>query len=222
MDFEMLQTGHGDFDSIPPTIQMVRTACAREPRMPVINSEVNYEGILGRSYANVQRLCFYHSVLNGTAGHTYGANGIWQMNGEEKPYGPSPHGRSWGSTSWEQAADLPGSAQMGFGRRILSSLPWWELDPHPEWLGLEALDTQSSSLIATGIPGRLRVVYVPFCWDPPAIHGLDDGHAYMAAYADPCTGRELEIGAVTPDDAGRWTAPPPPEVHDWLIILRAR
>src|SRR5690606_27383442 len=73
MDFEMLQTGHGDLESVGNTEETVLEAVRREPMMPVVNSEVNYEGILGRAWQNVQRLCLYKSILNGTAGHTYGA-----------------------------------------------------------------------------------------------------------------------------------------------------
>ena len=88
--------------------------------MPVVNAEVNYEGIMGRSWQNIQRLDFYHTMMNGAAGVTYGANGIWQLNTEEQPYGRSPHGRSWGSTPWRVAARLPGSDQVGLGGRFFS------------------------------------------------------------------------------------------------------
>ena len=37
LDFDMLQTGHGDRQSIPSTVRLVTGAVAREPRMPVIN-----------------------------------------------------------------------------------------------------------------------------------------------------------------------------------------
>jgi hypothetical protein len=111
-DFEMLQTGHGCIDSISPTAEKVSSAVAREPKMPVVNSEVNYEGIRGQCWQDVVRLSFYVSVFNGTAGHTYGANGIWQLNQEGKPYGPSPHGRSWGNMPWREAAQLP---RVGIG-----------------------------------------------------------------------------------------------------------
>ena len=47
LDLDMLQTGHGSFLSLAPTVKMIRSAVAREPRLPVINSEVCYEGICG-------------------------------------------------------------------------------------------------------------------------------------------------------------------------------
>lgn len=222
MDFEMLQTGHGDLDSIPVLIDMVRSSAGREPRMPLINAESNYEGILGRSWQNIQRLCFYHTVFNGAAGFTYGANGIWQLNTETQPYGPSPHGRSWGDTPWREAAQLPGSRQLPLGARFLEGLPWYECRPMPETLAPQAPDPHAYMNIAMGIPGRLRLVYAPFCWDPPVVHALEADVRYKALYFDPINGDTIKIGPVEPDSQGAWSPPlPPPQCHDWVLLLAA-
>jgi hypothetical protein len=226
MDFEMLQTGHGDLGSIPQMTAMVKEAVAAEPRMPVINSEINYEGILGFCGPNIQRLNFYYSVLNGTAGHTYGANGIWQMSREEEPYGPSPHGRSWGNTSWREAMRLAGSRMTGYGGRLIQRFRWWELESHPEWLeqNLDAYGygQPAYELVSVGIPRKLRIVYkAPSCWEPPVLLGLESEVDYRAYYFDPCTGKDVALGRATPDAEGRWEAPIPPECHDWVLVLEA-
>ncbi|MCC6699672.1 MAG: DUF4038 domain-containing protein [Candidatus Hydrogenedentes bacterium] len=220
MDFEMLQTGHGDIDSVPNVIKCVRQSVGAELVMPVVNSEVNYEGIMGRCWQNIQRLDFYHTMLNGAAGFTYGANGIWQLNTREKPYGPSPHGRSWGSTPWQDAAQLPGSAQVGYGAKLLRGLPWWQLESHPEWIVESKKENDPYGTIAAGIPGKLRLIYSPHCWNAPKVKKLGDTR-YRAAWFDPCTGVEIDLGPVQPDGEGTWTPPFPPEVHDWMLILRA-
>ena len=217
----MLQTGHGDLDSVPTTIESVTNAVGREPRMPVVNSEVNYEGILGRAWQNVQRLCFYHSVLNGAAGHTYGANGIWQMSTPEWPYGPSPHGHCWGNTPWQEAARLPGSRQIGLGGGLIRRFPWWELRPQPDWLDAPSKENDAYGCVAVGIPGKLRIVYMPLCWDPPAVKHIEPDVRYDAYYFDPCTGNETDLGNVSADAEGNWTPPIPPECHDWLLVLEA-
>lgn len=220
MDFEMLQTGHGDLESVGNTEETVLEAVRREPMMPVVNSEVNYEGILGRAWQNVQRLCLYKSILNGTAGHTYGANGIWQLNEHGRPYGPSPHGRSWGSTPWTEASQLPGSRQMGHGRRFIERFEWWRLSRHPEWLDPQPKPGDPYGLVCTGIPGDVGILYVPLLWNPPTISGFPAGGNYSAYYYDPRSGAEIDLGAVIPDADGRWSPPLPPEVSDWLIVLR--
>ena len=221
MDFEMLQTGHSDLDSVPNTAQSVIKSVVREPRMPVIVSEVNYEGILGRCWQNIQRLCFYGAVLNGASGHTYGANGIWQMSIPEQPYGKSPHGRSWGNTPWQEAYQLPGSAQIGIGGRLMQRFPWWRLERHPEWVEPPCDPSEPYSCTAAGIPGQLRVIYSPLLWNPPRVQNLEPETRYTAYYFDPVKGEDIQIGEVKPSENGEWTPPPPPEVHDWILVMQA-
>jgi hypothetical protein len=132
LDFDMLQTGHGDRSSLPPTVDAARTAYSEKPAMPWLNSEVCYEGILNSCHADVQRLMFWACIMSGAAGHTYGANGIWQMNERDRPYGNSPHGGTYGPTPWEDAMQLPGSGQLGLAKRFLESLPWTALAPVPD------------------------------------------------------------------------------------------
>jgi hypothetical protein len=134
LDFEMLQTGHSDRASIPNTIEALRKAVQLKPPMPVINSEVCYEGISGMCFDDVQRFFVWSSLLSGAAGHTYGANGIWQVNRREQPYGNSPHGGNWGTTPWDDAMKLPGSRQTGVAKRLLERFEWWRFEPHPEWV----------------------------------------------------------------------------------------
>lgn len=222
MDFEMLQTGHGDIDSVPNVIESVRKAMGGKPKMPVVNSEVNYEGILGRCWQNVQRLCFYHSVMNGAAGFTYGANGIWQMSTREAPYGPSPHGVCWGNTPWQEAAQLPGSRQVGYGGKFARAFSWWECRPQPDWLDASSKPNDPYGCVAMGVPRKLRVFYFPLCWSPPAIKGLERGVKYRAYYCDPCGGNTLNLGPVRVAADGTWTPPVPPECHDWVLVLDAR
>src|SRR5439155_2566744 len=133
LDFEMLQTGHSDRRSIGPTIDLLRRSRASTPTMPTVNSEVCYEGILGTCHDDVVRIVTWHSLLAGTAGHTYGANGIWQLNRKDQPYGKSPHGGNWGETPWDEAMALPGSRQVGLAKKLLDRFEWWKFQPHSEW-----------------------------------------------------------------------------------------
>ncbi|SDY01205.1 protein of unknown function [Paenibacillus sp. CF384] len=69
LDLDMLQTGHGAYISLEPTVRMIQESVAREPRTPVINSEVCYEGIGGTSYQDIQRFTFWTCMLGGACGH---------------------------------------------------------------------------------------------------------------------------------------------------------
>jgi hypothetical protein len=79
---------------------------------------------------------FWLCMMNGAAGHTYGANGIWQVNRQNDPHGPSPHhngGFGYGKISWDEAMNLGGSRQVGLGKKLLEQFPWQNFQPHPEW-----------------------------------------------------------------------------------------
>ncbi len=132
LDFDMLQTGHGDRSSLAPTVDTMRWSYRQTPVMPVLDSEVCYEGILNSCHDDVQRLMFWSCMLNGAAGHTYGANGIWQQNRPGEPYGKSPHGGTYGPTPWNDAMRLPGSGQLGLAKRFLETLPWQKLKPRSD------------------------------------------------------------------------------------------
>ncbi|EEF61364.1 DUF4038 domain-containing protein [Pedosphaera parvula] len=138
LDFEMLQSGHDDRASVPYTISLVRRSRSSSPRMPTIDAEVCYEGILGNCEADVQRYMEWRCLLGGTAGHSYGANGVWQINQRNQPFGTSPGNNNWGNTCWQEAMRLPGSGQMGLGRHILEKYKWWEFDCHPEWVSQDS------------------------------------------------------------------------------------
>ena len=218
LDFDMLQTGHSDRRSIPNTVAKVRESYAREPKMPVLVGEVCYEGIMQASREEVQRFMFWASILSGAGGHTYGANGIWQVNTTSQPFGASPHGRSWGDTPWETAYQLPGSFQLGLAKQLLGRFEWWRIEPHPEWVEPAWSPQNLFKPFAAGIPGQLRIVYIPD-GSSPTIRGLEQNTSYKAFYWNPVTAKETAPVAVTPDATGNWTAPVSPIFQDWLLVL---
>ena len=118
LDFDMLQTPHGQREGVPVTIKAVRDSYDALPRMPVIDGEASYE-MLGDSLPTKwTRRMFWLCLMNGAAGHTYGANGIWQCNREGEPHGKSPHGGSYGKIPWNVAMHLPGSTQVALGKKF--------------------------------------------------------------------------------------------------------
>jgi hypothetical protein len=223
LDLDMLQTGHSGWDSIPNTLEKIRASVAREPHMPVIEGEVNYEGILEASRQEMQRYLFWSTMLSGAAGFTYGANGIWQLNRAEKPYGPSPHGASWGDTPWTEAYRLPGSQQVGLGKRFLTRYPWWRLEPHQDWVEPAADPKEYMRPFAAGIPERLRIIYLPrpvFPWAGGGVFvtGLEPDIPYRAYFFDPKNGQERNLGEVKTAE-GRWQVPLTPVMQDWVLVL---
>ncbi|MGM9426502.1 apiosidase-like domain-containing protein [Hydrogenophaga sp. MI9] len=130
LDFDMQQTGHG-----APTAHHAMRAWQgwrAQPAMPVISGEARYEGLEIQPLVTARdaREAFWaHALHSGLAGHTYGANGIWQVNTVQQPFGASPTGSCWGNMPWEQAMQLPGARQLGLAKQFLRTLPWHEFEP---------------------------------------------------------------------------------------------
>ncbi|MGI6239581.1 MAG: DUF4038 domain-containing protein [Christensenellales bacterium] len=222
LDLDMLQTGHGSFLSLAPTMRQVSAAVSRK-KHPVINSEVCYEGICNSSYADVQRYLFWSNLMLGVCGFTYGANGIWQLNTAETPYGVSPHGAHWGDTPWTEAYRLPGSFQIGAAKKLWTKYEWWNFEPRPDWIdkpcSLDALD----GAFASGIPGKVRIIFRPF-WGGSAarqVLGLEPNIRYRARQFNPVTGETRDLGIVDPSPDGAWLIPAGNAFQDWATVLEA-
>jgi hypothetical protein len=222
LDFDMLQTGHGDRKSIPNTENQITGTLLKAPRMPVLAGEVCYEGIMEASRQEIQRFMFWTCILNGAGGHTYGANGIWQVNTRERPFGPSPHGRTWGDVPWDVAAGLPGSTHIGLGKEMLMHYAWWRFEPHSEWVDPHWSKENYEQPYAAGIPGEVRVIFIPPAWNAPTVKSLEPGVSYRAFYFDPKSGKQYDLGDVTADSTGAWPAPITPTFADWVLVLEKK
>jgi len=232
IDFDMLQTGHSD-NSLRNTVFRVQQSYYGEPKMPVINGEVCYEGIGGQCKEQMQRLMFWACVLNGACGYTYGANGIWQVNRKNEPFGPSPHGMSWGNTPWEEAYKLPGSRQLGLSKKLLERYEWWKFEPHPEWIEVKVSEEDRKNYYypySAGIQKVVRIIYLPLFYSNFRVKELEEGVSYEAFLFNPVDGSKLNIGLVVPDENGEWQLPELvegsgirlPIYQDWILVLEVK
>ncbi len=224
LDIDMLQTGHGDRESIPNTLKRVAEAYERKPSIPVLNSEVCYEGIGEACRQEVQRFMFWTCMLSGACGHTYGANGIWQVNCKDEPYGPSPHGQAWGHTPWQEAAQLPGSGQLGLGKRLLERYPWWCIEPHHEWVDGHGTPEKYKAPFAAGIPQVVRFFFLPSGVWGVKVRQIEADTSYRAFLFSPVDGHEIDLGVVQPDAEGSWepSMARAPIFQDWVLVLEKR
>ncbi len=136
----MLQTPHGQREAVAPTVSNVQQSYADKPIMPVIDGEAAYEMLSDSLPTKWTRQMFWLCMTNGAAGHTYGANGIWQCNRRGQPHGASPHGGNYGKIPWDEAMNLPGSRQLGWGKQLFERYAWQKFVPHPEWASYAASD----------------------------------------------------------------------------------
>ncbi|HYK34312.1 DUF4038 domain-containing protein [Alloacidobacterium sp.] len=218
LDFDMLQTGHSDRQSIPNTIETINRSLAANPKMPVLVGEVCYEGIMEASRQEVQRFMFWSAILSGDGGHTYGANGIWQINTRQQPYGMSPHGHSWGGPAWDIAAQLPGSGQLGLAKGLLTRYSWWKLEPKSDSIEPRWSNTDYWQPFAGAIPGEAIIVFSPMGFKAITFHQLQAA-TYKAFFFNPSDGTEVQVGNISPDNGGIWKAPEFPIFRDWVIVL---
>ncbi len=140
-DFDMLQTPHAQREAVGPTVQTVQQSYADKPTMPVINGEAAYEMLSDSLPTQWTRQMFWLCMTNGAAGHTYGANGIWQCNRRGEPHGKSPHGGDYGHIPWDDSMNLPGSRQMGLAKKLFEKFEWQKFAPHPEWAAYAETDS---------------------------------------------------------------------------------
>jgi len=201
INFDMLQTGHGEWDAARGAIPKVKAAYARTPPMPVVIGEYCYEGHMQTAFQDVQRYVFWGNMLSGSAGHTYGAAGIWHASVEGDPGIANVY--DW--TTWKEGMNYSGSAQLGIGKKLLEQYQWWRFEPHPEWV--------EDGCFAAGIPGEVRFVYLPrrgvYNWTGFAVKRLERDVPYHAFYFNPCDAKRYDLGTVVSVGA----APRPFEGH---------
>ncbi len=225
LDLDMAQCGLHDLVTAAGVMQELDSRLDAAPRLPRLLGEGCYEGEGGWNWENVQRLLFWGSMLRGTAGHTYGASGIWQVNTRDAPFGHDPRvfGDSFDDDPWDVAMGFAGSTQVGLGKRLLERYRWWRFRPHGEWItwvGGHYYEPLAGALrpLAAGIPGEVRVIFIPTrCI--VTVCGIEPDARYRATWFDPRRGREHDAGMAAADGEGRWQPPRPPIIQDWVLVL---
>ena len=130
-DFDLFQPGHEDWPSLATAIAQLDKHYARTTvTKPLVVGELGYEGWGGAHLEDFQRAAFWLSMLNGAAGYTYGAIATWESYGTDMPF----QRLKFSFLTWKEGMDLPGSYQIGIGSKLLRQYPWWEFQPHPEWV----------------------------------------------------------------------------------------
>jgi Protein of unknown function (DUF4038)/Domain of unknown function (DUF5060) len=131
LNFDLVQSGHLGWGSIASEVAQIDMHYARSlVTRPVVEGEIGYENLGGIHHEDFQRTAFWLSMLNGAAGHTYGANGVWEAYTDDKPLQRT----RWSFSTWEEGMRLPGSYEVGLGAKFLRQYSWWRFAPHPEWV----------------------------------------------------------------------------------------
>lgn len=232
MDLVWLQTGHADRSAVATSLATLRREVRAEPSVPVINSEVCYEGIAGGSNATLQRYLFYSHLPVRAAGHSYGAQDLWAFR-DAADDGP---GAAWGDADRHEAFALPGAAQLGIGAELLHALPWSDLRPAPKAVRPHATDTDPFRPFAATAPGVLLAYFpsaslmdegigITTAYKRVSLHGLREGR-WLVELINPRTGYRSACYEAVLDEAGDWSLSPGsfassfPSFEDWPILAR--
>ncbi len=231
LDHNWTQTGHAD-SRLRRVYERTVNDYQRSPAKPVVHSEGFYENekVEGADAYEV-RWQVWTALLNGAAGHTYGALGVWQFYDPSFPVGQ----RGWLShdgTTWKTALNETctnskylGGCQVRYVSDLLRSVAWWKLVPHRDWMTVNgaAVGVPTSSDISpvhmAAEAGKTYVVYVPRGNSGRiiVINNLNSAN-YTARWFNPRTGVWTDI-ANDPVGVGSWTVPARPDSEDWVMVL---
>ncbi len=219
LDFEMQQTGHSQ--STERQAAKALAAWNRPPFMPVISGESRYEALEIRIPVTTKdaREAFWGHLLNsGVAGHTYGVNGVWQVNLPEKRFGKSPGGGDWGGTPWRVAMKMPGSAQLGHAKSFLLTLPWHQMEP--------ATDLAKGVIAAAATSDRRCVLIYVIGKQNFSVDLARFKRKVEARWFDPTNGKLQPIsnGSVTVGQSRDFQIPGANSTgdEDWVLLIESK
>ncbi|GGD62201.1 hypothetical protein GCM10010911_20130 [Paenibacillus nasutitermitis] len=194
------------------------------PTVPVLESEIDYESILGIP-EYYTREDAYRSFMAGSFGFTYGAEGIWNdvknWNDSFQTWGKSPR-------PWYSGIDLPSGSQLKYYKDFLLGIDWPSLAPSTTAI------TWGSGAPASGIrqpyqksnaARTLVVAYLP-SWGGQytgTVNSLPTGNTYTAKWFNTQNGKYTTISSnFSPSGNGTWSIPAQPDgSYDWALLLYA-
>jgi hypothetical protein len=234
LDFEMQQTGHRS-----PTKRHAEQAIQgwrAKPTMPVICGESRYEALAISppvTTRDVREAFWAHLLNSGCAGHTYGANGVWQVNEADRPFGLSPNGNNWGVIPWDEAIHLPCSNQLSEAKKFLLTLPWHQLQAvsNLHWfdkisgLFLPSMAREHPIAVAA-TPDMSLALYYLLSLKPVTIIMDKFPAPVYASWFDPAKGIEKPMAQTLFTNKGKLKFSPPGKNADgdtdWVLMLKVK
>lgn len=215
IDFEMQQTGHDQ-----PTQQQATRALdgwINNPSKPVISAESRYEALdisPPVTTQNVREAFWSHTLNSGLAGHTYGANGIWQVNLPDKPFGQSPAGNDWGKLPWQDAMQLPAAKQICNSTAFIRSLPWTQAQPKQMHPSENTLAKCLKHLRPTRLRHYLQNTFANGCINTPVAAAESRNKQWALYYTVTKRPFTIDLPADINNVQAKWFDPSNGQLHD--------
>lgn len=218
LDFNMQQNGHcydvDVWDRIQREYHLV-------PTKPIMDGEPLYDehpvcfdrAQHGTSMDYQTRRFFYHEVFSGAFGHTQGCHAIWQMWSPDKEPVNGP------IRPWYESLQLIASYQMGYGRALMESRPFFSRIPDQSFI----VDGQGGGLHHISATrdrnGSFAMVYSEQ-GDPFAVNlNVLSGKRINAWWFDVRSGKCIKIGDYSKSDKQWFTPPTHGRGNDWVLVL---
>lgn len=220
-EFWAMQNGHGHGGSFCNKSKYLGYYYAKNTK-PILETEANYEDIDcgGFTGYDANRMSAWAGVLCGSAGFTYGSNGIWaNCYSTEKSTGWLG-GYSYGP--WYMTLDNPGSYEVKYLKDFFESIPdWTSLVPRFGDVLYADFATREDRYVMTNAS---RTTYVCYFRDSSVETGtlknVDTSKIYNAYWYNVLTGAYIKAEEnfnVKAD--GTYDVPNRPNTHDWAFIL---
>jgi hypothetical protein len=219
LDYNQSQTAHARWrNEYAPTV--VAQAYARRPPKPIVITEPWYEFALDAPAAKEVRFCAWSAIMSGAAGHTYGGGHVWLAYVPEVSRPRRNGGGSWPlDPNFEtNTLDYPGARGMAHMARILRSIEWWRLEPHPE------LVVENPSRYCLAVPGETYLIFLRWGGAVKLDLTACKGTTFTQQWIDLVTEemhkpQELRGGAVpvigAPEDF-----PAARQEKDWILLIK--
>jgi hypothetical protein len=180
----------------------------RSPFLPYFLFESHYENDFGGMGAARTRQQAYTALLSGAAGHHYGNNPIWHMNGNPAD----------GSTNWKNHLDDEGRADMQHVRRLFESREWFTLVPDQAHLLVTSGIGSGDSFVAAALSedSATAIIYFPRRTTISVDLGQISGPSKTGWWFNPRDGSAAEIGTLGGSGSMSFT---PPSGNDWALVI---
>jgi len=222
-NFHMTQGGHIIWGGGTQTKEHYEKYWEHTPVKPILESEANYEelGKDKKCTAMDTRNAAYKSILCGSLGFGYGAQGIW-----EDCYTPTDCGccQEWGTKFWYDALNMKGGYQMQHLTKFFTSFEWYKLEPrfdNKDWMEINTSpDKEREKFVLSTISNKQYVLYIYSANSYNVVlKNLDKNLKYKARWFDPREGTFIKINKSLKKGIANWRIPEKPTAEDYILLL---
>lgn len=203
--FRMLQSGH--FTYMYPKRYWIARDNTKAGK-PLIEAETNFEGFSRNGNtidAKIIRRTFWNAILSGSAGFTYGAQGLYAgIVSKDKPLTTA----NWGPVlTWEEGLNLPGADHIRIGVELLKKF---------YWPALKTWRLGRNIRLAAADEGKVSLFY----YFPESIND-NFGSIPQQFILGNGQARWFDVRTGTMGAKFEWQKnfPKPPDSQDWLLVV---